>query len=119
MSHTPGPWKVVPNIQHIVDPDGPEEPWIAQSFDIVGDSEFRVARTEYWSIGADVARAGYLRASIPALARANAVLIAAAPLLLDAAEAALRLFEEYAIEDEHPQKIAALRDAIKAARGNQ
>ena len=39
--------------------------------------------------------------------------------LVAAAEAALKLFEEYAIEDEHPQKIAALRDAIKAARGNQ
>ena len=118
MSHTPGPWKVVPNIQHIVAPDGPEEPWIAQSFDIVGDSEFRVARTEYWSIGADVARAGYLRASIPALARANAVLIAAAPLLLDAAEAVTAAEESGKMSD----AIAAsklIRDAIKAAKGNQ
>ena len=95
MSHTPGPWKVRKSLDGDIPIGAPTLPYVAIAVNI--DTT----------------------ANPSAETRANADLIAAAPLLLDAAEDALRLFEEYAIEDEHPQKIAALRNAIKAARGNQ
>ena len=95
MRHTPGPWKVRKSRDGDIPIGAPTLPYVAIAVNI-----------------ADIANPS-------AETRANAVLIAAAPLLLDAAEDALRLFEEYAIEDEHPQKIAALRDAIKVAKGNQ
>ena len=95
MNHTPGPWTIKKYREGPIFIGAPSLPYVAVAVNTEAETEPSDEAT------------------------ANAHLIAAAPLLLEAAETSLQLFEEYSIEEEHPQKIADLRAAINAAKGNQ
>ena len=95
MTHTPGPWTIRKSVNGTIVIDAPSLPYVAVAVNTEDETDMSDEAT------------------------ANAHLIAAAPLLLEAAETVLQLFEEYSIEEEHPQKIADLRAAINAAKGNQ